>query len=196
MRFVRAFTLRDSGELMGIMEQETPFDHHSIDVPDTPGALEMHELGLAEHFDPRDLKGQPCSPAMHLFARMERTPGARGRGVAQFRAKAGREHEVPAFHQVPTAIDGVKALARAKGGAAIPERVAHWLEFMGSLSGDEMDEAALPRLTLERASEFDAMRTARDPNVGSRRAVFERQANERASLVATRAAIAAARRGS
>lgn len=184
MRYVRAYTLASTGQLVNVSEQEHPFDTFAITVAESPGSLELHELGLAEHFDPIDLQGARCSPSRHLFLRMEHVADLPPSilGAARFRAMVGREAEVPVFHDVPTTIEGIKSLARAKGPAAIPERVANWLEFMGALSGDEMDAAGLPRLTVTRAAEFDAMRRARDPSVGSRLETFKRRIRERAML--------------
>jgi hypothetical protein len=189
MRFVRVFVRADTGQVLLAMEQETPFDTHGFAIEGAAFAIEQHDLGLAEDFEPTDLiSGKPCSPSRHLFQRIERNPDApaESKGLARFRAKAG--HELPAFHDVPTTMDGIKELLRAKGPGAIPERVAHWLEYMGAISSDGMDAAGLPRLTAARAMEFDAMRQARDPHAGSRLGTFKRRIRERAAMRAARRA--------
>lgn len=177
MRFVRVYT-DASGVIKQVAECEAPFspelrsrerDASGNDVP-----LFVRDLGMAEDFGPTDLAGKPCAPSMHLLQRLE---VATAEGV---RAKAGREGEIPVFHDVPTTVDGIKALVRAKGPGAIPERVAHWLEYMEVLADHEMDAAGLPRLTYASAVEFDAIRKRRDPSHGSRADAVKRRISERA----------------
>lgn len=173
MRFVRISINRDNNEIIGVSEHELPFAPGCGEIHQSGARCETVDIGLAEHFDSVAISGEPCAPSMHIFQRIE--PDSSG-GV---RAKAG--HSLPLIHEVPTTLSGLKSLVRAKGPAAIPERVAHWLEYMGALSDDEMAAAGLPRLTLSRALEFDAMRQKRDPSVGSRLEVFKRQLRERAA---------------
>lgn len=183
MRFVRAFTHPGTGELCHVCESEVPFGEADPPVyqmsPNADGGrdrldFEMHELGAAEDFLPTQaITGGPCSAAAHLFQRMERDP------KGTFRAKQGQS--LPAFLDCPTSKAAIVAAARAKGPGVIPERVAHWLEYMQILSDAEMDAAGLPRLTEVRAVEFDAIRAARDPSQGPRSEVFKRRIAERAS---------------
>ncbi len=171
MRFVRAYTIAATGELVGIMEQEIPFESVAIAVPQQPDALRMHELGLAEHFEAVDAEtGAKVAPSAHIFQRatFDGTPVVARHG-----------HELPAFHDIPTTKEGILSAVKAKGPSAIPERAAHWLEFMGVLEPHQMDAAGLPRLTLARALEFDAVRTARDPGLGSQAERLKREARAR-----------------
>lgn len=199
MRFIKAFTHQETGELRHVRTSDLPFDEDDPPIHEIgpSGRLEfdVHELGAAEHFAPAHAEtGARCSPAAHLFQRLEAIPGAplELRGWARFRVRAGCEPHVPAFHDVPTTLEGLRAHLRRKGLGAVPERVAHWLEFVGALSGDEMLAHGLPRITIARAAEFDAIWLARHPSAGSRLEVFKRQIRERATL---RAAARRARGG-
>lgn len=181
MRFVRAYTNKATGELRHVAEQEFPFSHAHA-VIEEGVELEVHELGLAEDFDAMHAtKEIPCSPALHLFLRLERVCPVEQGAPAAFRVKAGFEHQVPKIHPVPTTAAAMMELARKRGGEAIPARVAHWLEFIGALSGDEMDRIGLARLPIATAVEFDTMRMRRDPLVGPRADYFKRMIRARAA---------------
>lgn len=191
MRFVRAFTHMQTGELQHIREQEMPFseDEPPIHVlePLPEGGhrrhdFDMHELGLAEHFDAlHAVTGAPCSPAAHLFQRLEAVPAAppaAGLKFKRFRAKAGHEAAVPVFHEVPTTVAGILDQLRMAGPSAVPERVGYWLHFMGVLTDADMNAAGLKPLPMAVAFEFDGMRVKRDPSVGSRLEFFKRKMRE------------------
>lgn len=208
MRFVKAFTDPITGELTHVRTSDLPFSED--DPPIHEGRLmpdgsfhrvdfQVHELGAIEDFAPtHPMTGATCPPSRHLIERLQRVDMlerpqrvADGRGAARFTAKPGHEAAIPPFHAVPVTVEGILAQLRACGPSAIPERVAHWLEFHRVLSGDQMDGARLPRLTIARAAEFDAVWSARHPSAGSRLETFKREARER---IARRAALRARRR--
>jgi hypothetical protein len=194
VRFVRAFTCPETGALEHVLEREVPFPEetpiHAIEIladnSHKRRDFVVHELGVAEHFEAlHAITGAPCSPAAHLFQRLEAVlapdlaPGAVG--LRRFRPKAGHELAIPVFHDVPTTLEGILARLRAGGPTAVHERVGHWLHFMGVLSDEEMDAAGLRAIPLAVALEFDAMRLRRSPSVGSRAETFKRAVRMRAA---------------
>jgi hypothetical protein len=172
MRFVRVYTL--AGALVNVSEQEVPFEpSFGIAVDDDGSAFVMHEIGLVEDFVPEDLDGNPCSPARHLFARMEREPGVDP--ARSFRAKPG--HVLPAVSDCPTTLEGIKQRLRERGPEGIPAKARAWLTLM--LPPAEVDALGIGRgIPLSALKALDDMRTRRDPSVGSRAVVLERRAQE------------------
>lgn len=199
MRFVRAFVSRVTGQIEHVRVCEVPFGEDDPAVhllhPQADGShvredYDMHELGLAEHFDAcHAITGGRCSAAAHLFQRLEAVPAPQlAAGMQRFRAKAGHESAIPMFHEVPTTLEGILSRLRAGGPSAVHERVGYWLHFMGVLSDAQMDAAALRRIPLSVALEFDTMRVKRDPSVGSRAVLFKRAVRHRAMRRASKGA--------
>jgi hypothetical protein len=194
VRFVRAFTCPETGALEHVLEREVPFPEdtpihaHRNPADNTHKRRDfvVHELGVAEHFDAcHPITGAPCTPAAHLFQRLEAVPAlelADGAvGLGRFRPKAGAD-AIPTFHQVPTSLPGILGRIRAGGSAAVHERVGYWLHFMGVLTAEQMAAAGIRPIPLSVAMEFDAMRLARDPSVGSRAEIFKRAVRMRAAI--------------
>ncbi len=190
MRFVRAYTRSDTGDLVNVTEQETLFTTAGIMLHDVPFALELHDLGLVEDFAPTDPDtGEPCSPSMHLFKRMERSPDAAAPGRAQFREKAG--HALPPFIDCPSSLEGIKQRIREGGIEAIPAKARAWLTLM--LPSHQVAELGVGRgIPVSALMALDEMRQRRDPSVGSRRVRYEREAQE---ISDERTAAALKRRG-
>lgn len=169
MRFVRAVVAR--GEVIAIMDSDLLYEPGQGIFPFEPH--EIVEVGLVEDDGAwTDLEGNPTSLGVHLWRRLE--PDGRG-GV---RAKSGQQ--LPVIHDCPTSKNGVLERLHERGPEGIPERAAHWLEFMELLSGEEMEAAGLPRLPIAAAAEFDAIRVRRDPSYRPRIATFKRRLRERA----------------
>jgi hypothetical protein len=172
MRFVRAFVRGDTGEIIAVGESETPIENMGVSklVPIDGGPeipVLMREIGLAEDFDPVDLEGKPCSPARHIFLRIEQD-GAGGQ-----RAKAGQE--LPPILDCPTSMDGIRARVSERGAAGVPVKARAWLTLM--LPPEEVDALGVSQgIPLSALKALDAMRVRRDPRVGSRREVLEREA--------------------
>lgn len=172
MRFVRAFTLLSTGELINISEQEVPFEpSFGISVDGDSGLFEMHEIGLVDDFVPEDIDGKPCTPARHLFARMEREPGA---GPARgFRAKPG--HTLPTVNDCPTSLDGIRERVRQRGPEGIPVKARAWLALM--LPPDEVEALGVGRgIPVSALRALEAVRVRRDPDGGSRLFRLDREA--------------------
>jgi hypothetical protein len=170
MRFVRILVRKPAGTIELVMEQETPFPE-GVGVAEIGAEFGGIDLGLVEDFEPTDLDGAQCSPSHHLFLRIE------GDGSGGVRAKAGAE--LPVIQDCPTSKKAILDRLVSKGATSIPPRAAHWREFMGAFSGDEMNAAGLPRLPITTAAEFDAMRMKRDPSIGSRLDRFKRTVRAR-----------------
>jgi hypothetical protein len=191
MRFVRVYTRTDTGEIILVAEQELPFAkgaglqvRHEADPP--LYEIEMHELGLADHFTPTTLEGAPCNPAHHLRLRIERVPDTADHAaedlthvpMTRFRAIAGHEDAVPEFMDVPTTLEGCKAKLRARGGAGcLHPKARAWLALM--LPPHEVEALGVHRTPLTALKALDDMRFRRDPSVGSRRGYYERLIRER-----------------
>lgn len=171
MRFARAYTRSDTGEIVLVIEQETPIVLAGISPPSgAPFTLEVHDLGLVEDFEPVSLAGGKCSPAAHLFERLDRDPVGGG-----FRAKPG--HELPPIIDCPATLEGIKQRVRERGSDAIPAKARAWLTLM--LPPDEVESLGVWRgVPVSALKALDDMRTRRDPGVGSRRVVLEREAQE------------------
>lgn len=172
MRFVRAYIGKTSGELRHLAEHECPFERDNFVHGDSSEELVEVDYGLVEHFEPTTLDGKPCSPARHLFLRMEHD------GKGGIRAKAG--HTLPQLHDCPASLKAIEARLADKGRPLHPRALA-WLALM-------LPEEKAAALGLHDAAdhldlllELDAMRTARDRHVGSRAAVLKRRALERAA---------------
>lgn len=177
MRFVRAYTLVSTGELVNVSEQELPFEpSFGISVDGDASLFAMHEIGFVDDFSPEDLDGKPCSPARHLFARMEREPGADpARG---FRAKPGRT--LPVVSDCPTSLDGIKQRLRERGPEGIPAKARAWLTLM--LPPGDVEALGVGKgIPVSALKALDDIRTRRDPSVGSRRVVLERKVQQRAA---------------
>lgn len=180
MRFIAIIVSHTRGEVVATIASEEPFQRPFF-IPEGEEEIETVHLGAIEDHDWRDLKGNECGPTQHIHERLRASPTKpqelverRAReGVAWIAALAGLRE----IHETPTTLDAIAARLREKGPSAIPERVAHWLEFMGVLSSNEMDAAGLPRLTITRALEFDAIRMKR--GVGSRAQVFKDRVRRR-----------------
>lgn len=173
MRFVRYFTRRDTGEIVAVAEQETPFSE-SGGFFRASVEIDAHDLGLVEDFNPVSLRGEPCLPSAHIFERIERD----GQGT---RAKAG--HELPPVIDCPTSLAGIKQRLRERGVEGIPAKARAWLTLM--LPPEQADELGVGRgISVAVLKSLDAMRRRRDPSVGSRAILLERAAQARSDEVA------------
>lgn len=174
MRFVRAYTRRADGALIAVMEQETPFEPQQ-GMEASEGELDVHDVGLAEDFEPIDPETeQPCSPARHLYARMERAPSAEpARG---FRARPGLT--LPPMLDCPCTLDGLRQRVRERGPAGLPAKARAWLALM--LPPAESEALGVGHgIPISALRALDAQRQRRDPVAGSRMFVLERAAQER-----------------
>lgn len=170
MRFVRAYVHSDTGELVNITEQEAPFDKVHVSVSDdVPFTLEVHDLGMAEDFVPSHPEtGEPCSPAYHLYGRMECAPDK------SFKAKAG--HELPNIIACPITVEGLRTFVAKNGPKALHPKVRAWVSHIAPHHALALGiDKGIP-ISVHKA--LDDMRTRRDPAVGSRRFIFERLAQQ------------------
>lgn len=165
MRFVRYYTRADTGEIVAVAEQETPFD----DAPNfqPPGiAIEIHDLGLVEDFTPTTLSGERCLPSAHLFERLESD------GAGSWRAKPG--HALPPVLDCPATMNGIRQRLRERGAAGLPSKARAWLTLM--LPDDEVAALGVTAgISLPALKALDAMRARRDPTVGSRASELDRK---------------------
>jgi hypothetical protein len=168
MRFAQAHSV--NGVIFNITVQEVPFQLPAVSMFDAQGlplAVVVVECGLFEDFEPRDLNGSRCSPARHLFQRIERD------SAGGIRAKVG--HELPPILDCPTTLEGIKARIRERGPDSIPAKARAWLTLM--LPPDQVEAMGVGRgIPISALKALDDMRARRDPSVGSRRVRYDREA--------------------
>jgi hypothetical protein len=210
MRFVRAWTVvadvvnpegevsHHAGEMVHLSESETPFpDDMVLSIRDHTGAgiaLESHDLGVAEPFEPTcPFTGKACTPSWHLFHRIERDPGdlsapvdLEAHGLMAFRVKQGFEDQVPDFHAVPTTITGLKAHLRARGTQALNERVRAWLHTVLPEAQLEELRPGLGRVSLAAMRTVAGGRALMDPGTGPRNERFTGAVRDRLERAAKR----------
>jgi hypothetical protein len=170
MRFLRIYTRKDTGEVITVIERESPFteNHPPITMRGRDGTppfeIEQHEA-VAEDFDPalaeygptRELR--PVSPARHLFERL------RHRGGGKFDAKAGTE--IPALIDFPASMEKIKTALRSKGPDGVPVKVRAWLANI--LPPEHVSQLGIARgLPISAMKAAEALRNRRDPAGGSR----------------------------
>lgn len=174
VRFARAFTF--NGNLVCVLEQEVPFEpQQGVLVDGVP--LDGHDIGLVEDFEPTDPENGDarCTPARHLFARMESSGGT-------VRVKPG--HSLPPIIDCPCTLEGIRDRVRAKGPAGVPTKARAWLTLL--LPPDEVRALGIgDDIPVSALIALESMRVRRDPRGGSRVGLLERQA-QRASDERTR----------
>lgn len=188
MRFVRAWTRADNGEVVHLAEQELPFGPGtSLVVRGVDFEVEMHELGLVDDFEPTTIDGDPCPPSLHLFQRIERDPATADHAaedltyapMTRFRARDG--YELPEFMDVPTTIGGCQA--RLRSGGSLHPKARAWIAFMMPPEiAHSLD--AWRGIPISVLKSLDSMRSRRDPSYGSQRIVFERYAQQQSDAIA------------
>lgn len=151
-----------NGVCIAVAEQETPFLHSSIADADEV------DIGLVEDFDP-----QGRAPSARLFDCLN----------------AG-EPLPAAVIDCPPSIEGIEQRLRERGPRGIPSKARAWLTLM--LHSDESAALGIDSdIPLSALKALDNMRTRRDPHVGSRLFVLERQAQQQSD---TRSKVALERR--
>lgn len=176
MRFVRVVVSHTQNRVVAVLEQDTPFVRGGTAVI-AGEDCETIDLGVVEDQAWTRLDGTPCGVTRHLLERLE-----------------SGSPDVRRIHDAPCTVEGIKACLRARGPAGIPIKVRAWLATV--LPPDQVRALGIARgIPVAALKSCDAIRAARDPDGGSRRAYFERithqQSERRAAKSLTRRRAAA-----
>lgn len=178
MKFFRAAFRPDTGELVGVVEQATPFESAGRMLVDGRD-LEMVDLGAAETAEGHawtDLVGATVNPARHVHARLEQ------RGVRKGHDVTAEHCGVAVLHDCPCTHEGLQKHVRAKGRGAIPEPVKAWLSV--ALSPAHPLHEHLGSVTLAQRRAAEVLRLQKDPHGhGERLTHLSRQAAARRELI-------------
>jgi hypothetical protein len=160
---------------MAVIEHECPLDGVFWKCA---WDLELHDLGLVDHFDPIGADAAPCLPSQHLYARMLHRDAD---GKLHFHP----ELEMPRIHDCPATREGIKARLRAKGPGGIPVLAHAWLTLM--LPEHELQVMGVGAgVTPAHLKALDAIRVKRDPSQRSNRANYERALQARSDAHAAK----------
>lgn len=174
MRFARYWCHRDTGEVLAVLEQETPFEGGEIiaRLPDgTIVPVASYDLGLVEDFVPTTLEGESCSPAQHLYQRVLHRDD-----LGTLHVHPGET--LPEMHDCPATAEGIRQRLRERGLQGLPAKGRAWLAFM--LPPREVEALGVASgIPLSVFKALDTMRSRRDAQYGSRREILERMAQER-----------------
>lgn len=187
MKFVRVVVGRSSGAVLGVMDSDLPWVPGESVRP-MGEDFEIADLGFVDGGVWTDTQGRGHRLAKHVFERLQRA-GVKGRDVKERRASATLHVEglhaladvleLPAIHECPCTLAGIKDRLRARGLAGIPVKARAWLALMLPLH--EVALMGIGRgLPISAFKAAESARVARDPNGGSRQAVFERIAQRQA----------------
>lgn len=184
MMFVRVALDHTAGEVLAVAQQDTPFESGGL-VHCVGHDCEMVDLGAVDEHPWTDPDtGAPCSPSAHLYHRL-RLARVKPRDVKEGRASPELHVEgldglasvagVRRIHDCPCTVDGIKQRLRARGPGVLGAKVRAWLYLV--LDPAEVAAMGLNRgIPVSALKALDSMRTARDPQVGSRAFVLERLA--------------------
>lgn len=148
MSFIRVVVAKASGSVVAVLESDIPFGDRSS-YTDSGQEVDLVDLGFAAPREWIDLDGVPCTPARHVFLRLD------------------RDHsDMPRIYDVPCTMSGMAAHVRA--GRAVHGVVRAWLavvlpEHFERLFGKHED---FPLSVIKAA---EAMRVRRDPGGPSSR---------------------------
>jgi hypothetical protein len=187
MRFLRIYTRKDTGEIVTVIERESPFteNHPPItmrtDDGTAPFEIEEHEA-VAEDFDPGLAEYgptkllRPMTPARHLFERLHH------KGGGKFDAKPGTD--IPSLIDFPASMEKIKTALRSKGPNGMPVKVRAWLANI--LPPAHVSQLGIARgLPISAMRAAEALRNRRDPAGGSRmeylNAIAQEQSDARAA---------------
>lgn len=184
MIFVRLAVNTQTGEVIGAMSQDVPFETGSVAI--AGASCEMLDLGVVEDHEwtSHERLGEPASVNRHLVERL-RAGGVKRVDIREKRASAALHVEglyglaevaaVLTIQDVPCTMKGLKQRLREKGPDGIPVNVRAWLANV--LPCEQCEAMGLARrLPISAMKAAEALRNRRDPAGGSRMHVLERAA--------------------
>jgi predicted transcriptional regulator len=187
MRFVRLTFGKQSGTLIGVCEQDTPYElaaAGSITVSNQE--TETVDLGAVELEVCYRPDGTQCAIAEWIH-RHHMGQHATREEVAAKVAAVGTADAPPGalrFHAVPCTMDGLKAHFRANGPDAISVKVRAWLAV--TLPPRHAAAIGLGGVPIAAMKAMEGVRNRRDPASGSRLEMLERFAQQNSDRDAAR----------
>jgi hypothetical protein len=179
MRFVRVTVNHDTGELVGVIQQDIPFSAGGgcLLVTGADGRkqrCETFDLGMVQDHDWRDAAGNATHPARHIHDALVRA----GATPAQF-AKGEVTAEHAGLREIldcPCTHDGIRDRLRAKGHQGLPLKAIAWLA--ATLPQHQADALGLAGVPIAALKAMERIRNSRDPLGGSRMELLERAAQQ------------------
>jgi hypothetical protein len=187
MRFVRVTVDHDAGEVVGVTQQDTPFESNGgavfvIGADGVKHRCQTFDLGVVEEHDWRDAAGNVTHPARHIFDSLER---ARIKPEHFTQGTVTAEHAgVRELLDCPCTHEGIRDRLRSKGTAGIHVKVRAWLVL--TLPPHHVDALGLDGVSIAALKAMERIRNERDPRSGSRMANLERIAQQRSDTRAAR----------